>query len=128
LDSGSLQQAEKSSKELKAFGKGKKLRKRQAQEETHLRRSRRADRFSRRFSNAAILDSGRTGRLAGTAEKAEIKVIFETIIKLNATIGGSFHQMNPAARRFGLQPQHPVRRTLIQTQTAMDALIKLGEI
>ena len=60
--------------------------------------------LARRFGNAAILHAGRTGRLAGAAEKAEIQVIFETIIKLDATIGGGFHQMNPAARRFGLQP------------------------
>jgi len=95
---------------------------------THPWRSGRTELLARRFSNAAILDSGRTSRLAGTAEKAEIEVIFETIIKLNATIGGSFHQMNPAARRFGFQAKCAVRRTLIQTQSAVDTLIEFGKI
>jgi hypothetical protein len=94
LDSGSLQEAEKSSKGLKAFGKGKKLCKRQAQEETHLRRSRRADDLPRRFSNAAILDSGRTGRLARAAKEAQIQVIFKAFAESDATIGGGLHQMN----------------------------------
>jgi hypothetical protein len=128
LDSGSLQEAEKSSKELKAFGKGEKLCKRQAQEETHLRRSRRADDLPRRFSNAAILDSGRTSRLAGTAEQAEIQVILEALVKLNAPFSGSTDQMYSAARRFGFQAKCTVRRTLIQTQTAVDALIEFGKI
>ena len=82
----------------------------------------------RRFSDAAVLHSGRTGRLAGAAKEAEIQVIFKTFAEFDATIGGGLHQMNPAARRFRFQAKCAVRRTLIQTQTAMDALIELGEI
>jgi hypothetical protein len=128
LDSGSLQEAEKSSKGLKAFGKGKKLCKRQAQEETHLWRSRRADDLPRRFSNAAILDSGRTGRLAGTAKEAEIQVIFKAFAEFDATIGGGLHQMNSAAGRFGFEAKCAVCRTLIQTQSAVDTLIEFGQV
>ena len=71
---------------------------------THPWRSGRTELLARRFSNAAILDSGRTGRLTGAAKEAEIQVIFKALAEFDATIGGGFHQMNPAARRFGLQP------------------------
>jgi hypothetical protein len=67
-------------------------------------RSRRADDLPRRFRNAAILDSGRTSRLTGTAEQAEIQVILEALVEFDAPFSGGADQMNPAARRFGLQP------------------------
>ncbi len=93
-----------------------------------MRRSRWTKDLPRRFRNAAVLYAGRTSRLAGAAKEAEIQVIFKAFAEFDATIGGGLHQMNPAARRFGFQAKCAVRRTLIQTQTAMDALIKLGEI
>ena len=71
---------------------------------THPWRSGRTELLARSFSNAAILDSGRTGRLTGAAKEAEIQVIFKALAEFDATIGGGLHQMNPAARRFGLQP------------------------
>jgi hypothetical protein len=91
-------------------------------------RSRRADDLPRRFRNSAILDSGRTGRLAGTAKEAEIQVIFKAFAEFDATIGGGLHQMNPAPGRFGFQAKCAVRRTLIQAEAAMDALIEFGKI
>ena len=55
-------------------------------------------------------------------------MIFKAFAEFDATIGGGLHQMNPAAGRFGFQPQHPVSRTLIQTQSAVDTLIEFGQV
>ena len=71
---------------------------------THPWRSGRTELLARRFRNVAILHTRRTCRLAGAAKEAEIQVIFKALAEFDATIGGSFHQMYPAARRFGLQP------------------------
>ena len=56
------------------------------------------------LGDATVLYTGRTGTLARAAEQAEIKMILETIVKLDAAIGGRFDQMNSAARRFRFQP------------------------
>ena len=53
-------------------------------------------------------------------------MILKTLAEFDATFSGGAHQMNPAAGRFGLQPKRTVGRTLIQTQSAMDALIESG--
>jgi len=55
-------------------------------------------------------------------------VIFKAFAEFDATISGGFHQMNPAAGRFGFQAKYAVRRTLIQTQSAVDTLIEFGQV
>lgn len=55
-------------------------------------------------------------------------MVFEAFAEFDATVGGGLHQMNPAPRRFGLQMQSPIGRALIQTETAMNALIELGQV
>jgi hypothetical protein len=55
-------------------------------------------------------------------------MVFEAFREPDSTIGRGLHQMNPAARRFGLQMQSPIGRALIQTKAAVDALIELGDI
>jgi hypothetical protein len=42
-------------------------------------------------------------------------MFFESVVKLDAPIGGSFDQVDPAARRFRLEAQDAVRRALVQT-------------
>ena len=55
-------------------------------------------------------------------------MIREAFVELDTSFGGGFNQMNPAARRFRLQLQGAIGRTLIQTEAAMNALVELGEI
>jgi hypothetical protein len=55
-------------------------------------------------------------------------MFFEAFGELNASFGGGFHQMYPTARRFRFQAQHAIGRTLVQTKTAMDAVVEFGEI
>ncbi len=55
-------------------------------------------------------------------------MIFKAFAEFDATIGGGLHQMNPAAGRFGFQAKRAVRRTLIQTQPAVDTLIEFGQV
>jgi hypothetical protein len=91
-------------------------------------RTRWAELYSRRFRNVAILHAGRAGALAGTAEKTEIEMLFEAIVEFDSSVGGSPDQVDPAAWRFRFQTKNLISGTLIQAETAMDALIELGDI
>ena len=71
--------------------------------------------FAGSFGDAAILHAGRAGGLAGAAEQTEIEMLFETVVQLDAPIGGRFDQMDSAARRFGFEAGHAIGRTLVQT-------------
>ena len=84
--------------------------------------------LARGFSDAAILDAGRTGALTGAAEQTEIDMFLESGAELDASIGGGFDQMNPAARRFRFEACGAIGWTLIQAQAAVDALVEFGEI
>jgi hypothetical protein len=55
-------------------------------------------------------------------------MLFEALVKLDTPFGGGFHEMNPSARRFRLQPQRAISRALVQAKTAMDTVIELGKI
>ena len=55
-------------------------------------------------------------------------MVFEAIVQLDAPVGGSFDQMDSAARRFRLQTSDAVGRTLVQAQAAVNALVEFGEI
>ena len=55
-------------------------------------------------------------------------MILEALVEFDAPFGGGANQVYSPARRFGLQPQRPVRGALIQTETAMDALVEFGQI
>jgi hypothetical protein len=50
----------------------------------------------------------------------------EALVRLDAPLGDGFHQVDAAARRFGLEAEHPIGRALVEAETAMDALVKLG--
>jgi hypothetical protein len=69
--------------------------------------------LARAFGNAAVLYSGRAGALARPTEKAEIEVIFESIVKLDAAVCGRFDEVNPATGRLRLQAQGAIGGTLI---------------
>ena len=84
--------------------------------------------LARGFSDAAILDAGRTGAFTGAAEQAEINMFLESVAQLDASIGGGFDQMDSAARRFRFEAGGAIGRTLIQAQATVDALIEFGEI
>ena len=55
-------------------------------------------------------------------------MIFEPFGEFDTAIGGGLDQMNPAAGRFGFQAKCTIRRTLIQTQSAVDTLIEFGQV
>src|SRR5258706_7094430 len=55
-------------------------------------------------------------------------MVLETVVQLDAPIGGGFDEMNPAARRFRFQTRHTIGRALIQTQAAVDALVEFGKV
>ena len=107
---------------------GQQARENEIQYRARERRAWRAKLLARGFGDAPILHAGRTRGLAGAAEQAEIDVFFETIVKLDASFGGGFDQMNSPARRLRLEVQRAIGRTLIQTKAAMHALVELGEI
>ena len=69
--------------------------------------------LARSFGDAPVLNSGWTGCFAGAAEKAEIEVLLETLVELDPPFGGGLDQMNTPARRFRLEPQRAIGRTLI---------------
>lgn len=95
---------------------------------THPWRSGRTELLACRFRDVAVLHTRWTRCLAGAAKEAEIQVLFKAFAEFDATIGGGLHQMNPAAGRFGFQAKYPVRRTLIQTQSAVHTLIEFGQV
>ena len=84
--------------------------------------------FAGGFGDAAILHAGGTSGLAGAAEQTKLQVFFEAIVQLDASVGGSFDQMDSAARRFRLQTRDAIGRTLIQAQAAVNALVEFGKI
>ncbi len=84
--------------------------------------------FAGGFGDAAILHAGGTSGLAGAAKQTKLQVFFEAIVQLDASVGGSFDQMDSAARRFRLQPRDTVGRTLIQAQAAVNALVEFRKI
>jgi hypothetical protein len=55
-------------------------------------------------------------------------VVFKAFAEFDSTIGGGLHQVNSAAGRFGFEAKCAVRRTLIQTQPAVDTLIEFGQV
>jgi hypothetical protein len=55
-------------------------------------------------------------------------MLFEAIGQLDAPVGGSFDQMDSAARRFRLETSDAVGRTLVQAQAAVNALVEFGKI
>ena len=95
---------------------------------THPWRSGRTELLACRFRDVAVLHTRWTRCLAGAAKEAEIQVLFKAFAEFDATIGGGLHQMNPATRRFGFEAKCAIRRTLIQTQAAVDTLVKLGQV
>ena len=84
--------------------------------------------FARSFGDAPVLHSGWTGCFAGAAEQTEIKMLFEALVEFDAPFGGGLDQMNAPARRLRLEPQRAIGRALVQTETAVDALVELGEV
>jgi hypothetical protein len=55
-------------------------------------------------------------------------MILEALGEFDPPFSGGADQMDSAARRFGLQMKRAIGWTLIQTQTAVDALVKFREI
>jgi hypothetical protein len=55
-------------------------------------------------------------------------MLLKTVSKIDPPFGGGAHQVNSAARRFGLQAQRAVGRALIQTKAAMHAVVDFGKI
>ena len=84
--------------------------------------------FARALGDAAILHAGGTSGLAGAAEQTKLQMLFEAIVQLDAPVGGSFDQMDSAARRFRLETSDAVGRTLVQAQTAVNALVEFGKV
>ena len=84
--------------------------------------------FARSFGDAPVLHSGWTGCFAGAAEKTEVNVLFEAVVELDPPFGGGLDQMNAPARRLRLEPQRAIGRALVQTETAVDALVELRKI
>ena len=80
------------------------------------------------FGDAAVLHAGRTGGLTGATEQAELQMLFETVVQLDAPVRHCFDQVNSPTRRFGFKSSNTISRTLIQAQTAVDALIEFSEI
>ena len=79
--------------------------------------------FAGGFGDAAVLHAGGAGGLAGAAEKAELQMLFEAVVQLDAPVSRRLDQMNSAARRFGFETGNAIGRALIQAQTAVDALV-----
>ena len=84
--------------------------------------------FAGGFGDAAILHAGGTSGLAGAAEQTKLQMLFEAIGQLDAPVGGSFDQMDSAARRFRLETSDAVGGTLVQAQAAVNALVEFGEV
>ena len=84
--------------------------------------------FAGGFGDAAILHAGGTSGLAGAAEQTKLQMLFEAIVQLDAPVGGSFDQMDSAARRLRLETSDAVGWTLVQTQAAVNALVEFGKI
>jgi len=65
------------------------------------------------LGDAAVLDTGGAGALAGAAEQTEIKVFLEAVIQFDPPIGGGLDEMDSAARRFRFETCGAIGRTLI---------------
>src|SRR5829696_8473848 len=84
--------------------------------------------FAGGLGDATILHAGRTGGLAGAAKQTELQMLLEAIVQLDAPVSRRFDQMDSAARRFGFKTGDAIGRTLVQAQTAVDALVEFGEV
>jgi hypothetical protein len=80
------------------------------------------------FRDAAVFHPRGTRGFASAAHEAEIEVPGEPFIEIDAAFRGGTHQMNPSTGRFGLDMKRSVSRTGIETEPAMNALVKFGNI
>ena len=55
-------------------------------------------------------------------------MICETFVELDPALSSRAHQMNPAARRFRFQTERAIRRALVQTKAAVNALVEFRKI
>src|SRR5438094_892418 len=74
-----------------------------------------------RFDDAAVRDAGRAHALARSAAKAEVDVLDLLLVKSHGPALPLRHQVDAAARGFGLQSGDPKGRTRVEAQTAVDA-------
>src|ERR1043166_3063622 len=108
--------------------KRQELREREIGDRARELRSRRPDGRARRLCDAAVLHARRTGALARAAHEAEIQMIGEALVQLDAPFGGGAHEMDAPARRLRFDAEHAVRRAGVETQPAVNALVKLGHV
>jgi hypothetical protein len=55
-------------------------------------------------------------------------MIGEALVQLDAPFGGGAHEMDAPARRLRFDAEHAVRRAGVETQPAVNALVKLGHV
>jgi hypothetical protein len=79
------------------------------------------DLSARAFHDMSVLNPGWTSSLAGETAKTPIDVCYERFVDRKASIIDLQDLVNSATRRIGFKSEHPVRRTMVQAQAAVDA-------
>ena len=76
---------------------------------------------ARHLEQAAVRHARRAGGLAGAAAQALVEVLEQRVAGRDAGLGEAAHQVEPPARRVGLDPERAVGRAGAQAQPAVDA-------
>src|SRR5690242_8855560 len=83
LRSGALVETQQSENQAQAARKRQQASENEIQQCARRRRARRAELLARSLGDAPVLNSGWAGRLAGAAEKTQIKMLLKTLVELN---------------------------------------------
>ena len=91
-------------------------------------RARILQRDSRRFQQRAVFHARRARGFARAAAQAEVDVLAERAVQIDAPVGRSLHELDAPARAVGLRVKHGVAGARGQAKTAVDALVQQASV